>query len=484
MVVAGALVSPSLAAVEAPLVAAARASLEAGDGEQAWALLHDDPLRLTTARGLWVDVLLDLGRWSEAATALGGEEPVASWPGHERAWRWHQLAQCRLALGEAEAAVAAAAAALAGDVGALAIDRCLWTLAQACVAAGRVQPARQAAERLWTGWPRSPLRLRAGVLCARLLAEEDPRRARQVLTEVLVRADGADRLQAGEALCLLLLAAGRQADARRWFADLSAEAPAEWRERLAALIAAVDQVALTRTAPATVVERLLAGEVVPLAAASSVVEVIVRGGLDGALAAEALERLDDFVPDREELALVRNSHPQLLARGLYALAHGAQHSGRSALAAAALAELRASADSGVEVGYAWMALATASEHEVARAAWARAAAALPVDHPQHALAARSAARPLLAEVPPGVRLTGPAADAQAAALAEACAILATAAWAGEDERHHACRYLLAQAFAQRGMADEALHALASLPLAGPQRRLAAERFRARIEADR
>ncbi|MBA2482632.1 MAG: hypothetical protein H0V44_18370 [Planctomycetes bacterium] len=210
--------SASAGAVEeSPAVAAARAAIAAGQAVEAERLVADSPgiaskgpellilARARLALGRPEECLRSLGI-ADAATALAA---IARWKAPLSGEAAQLGSEALLATPPVDHAVVSSLLQTAIDHPGVGVeaDRCLALFCQSCLLAGRNETGMQAAAKLWQDWPRSRYRVRGGLVVARAVAQEDPDRARLILTTI--RVDSAisaqDRLDAAEQLCHVLL---------------------------------------------------------------------------------------------------------------------------------------------------------------------------------------------------------------------------------------------------------------------------------------
>jgi len=192
-------------------IQAAIKALDSGQAVAALQVLNGHPaagvpgkVRLIQARAL-----LALGRHHEAAArlGLGDVEQLDAWPESLRAAASAVAGEISLASGALDAARPQLERALRLRGEGVAIDRTMVLLAECSERQGDTATALRYAHAVWRDWARSPLRGRAGVIEARLIAKEHPDQARSVLAgvRVLDQVEPTTRLAAAELLCHLLL---------------------------------------------------------------------------------------------------------------------------------------------------------------------------------------------------------------------------------------------------------------------------------------
>jgi hypothetical protein len=193
-----------LSAVEArdPVIMAADKALAAGQPVAALQLLDGH----SSAGGR---ALLTLGRQQEATGRLGVEtlDQLNGWPEPLRAAASALAGEIALAGGKLDQARPLLERALRLRGERVATDRIMVLLAECGERQGDAAFALRYAHAVWRDWPRSPYRARAGVIEARLIANQQPDQARSVLAGVRVmdQVDADTRLSAAELLCHLLL---------------------------------------------------------------------------------------------------------------------------------------------------------------------------------------------------------------------------------------------------------------------------------------
>ena len=199
------------ASVDDPVLLSAKNALANGQAIAALQLLQGHragaiPGQVTLLRA---QALLALGRASEAQAAIGPHDQIAwaRWPERWRSAAAAVLGEAYALEGQSEAARLWLAQALTKPGVEVAVDRILLLYAETLVICGEVTQAERVAHALWRDWPRSAYRARAGVLEARLLAEQQPDQARMLLAGVrsLDALDSQTHLAASELLCRLLL---------------------------------------------------------------------------------------------------------------------------------------------------------------------------------------------------------------------------------------------------------------------------------------
>jgi hypothetical protein len=199
------------AAISDVIYDSAQSAWSHGQSAAAADLLRQHPALpiLGRERLLLARCLLATGRPDEALSQVwppDAGENLSRWPAALRAQALQTGAEALIARdGSSRQAVAWISAAIDGrDVPA---DRCLLLLAEQLISLGDRSQARRCLERLWGGYPRSEHRPHAGVELAKLLAEEEPLRARETLAAVraMDRTSPGIRLQAAELLCRLLI---------------------------------------------------------------------------------------------------------------------------------------------------------------------------------------------------------------------------------------------------------------------------------------
>ncbi|MBA3697415.1 MAG: hypothetical protein H0W78_00920 [Planctomycetes bacterium] len=202
-----------LGAAEArdPVIMAADKALAAGQPVAALHLLdgHSSAGGPGLARLLQARALLTLGRQQEAAGRLGVDtiDQMNAWPEALRAAVSALAGEIALAGGNLEQARPFLERALRLRGERVALDRIMVLLAECGERQGDAALALRFAHAVWRDWPRSPYRARAGVIEARLIANQQPDQARSVLAGVRVmdQVDEDTRLSAAELLCHLLL---------------------------------------------------------------------------------------------------------------------------------------------------------------------------------------------------------------------------------------------------------------------------------------
>jgi tetratricopeptide (TPR) repeat protein len=193
------------------VIQAALKALDAGQAVAALQVLSGHPAAGVPGkvRLIQVRALLALGRHQEAAGLLRLEdaEQANAWPEAQRAAASALAGEIALAGGNFVAARVHLERALRLHGEGVAIDRTMVLLAECCERQGDTAMALRYAHAVWRDWARSPHRGRAGVIEARLIANEQPDQARSVLTGVrtLDHVDLTTRLSAAELLCHLLL---------------------------------------------------------------------------------------------------------------------------------------------------------------------------------------------------------------------------------------------------------------------------------------
>ncbi len=193
------------------VIQAALKALDTGQAVAALQVLSGHPAAGVPGkvRLIQVRALLALGRHQEAAglLKLDDAEQANTWPEAQRAAASALAGEIALAGGNFVAARAHLERALRLHGEGVAIDRTLVLLAECCERQGDTAMALRYAHAVWRDWARSPHRGRAGVIEARLIANEQPDQARSVLAGVraLDHVDLTTRLTAAELLCHLLL---------------------------------------------------------------------------------------------------------------------------------------------------------------------------------------------------------------------------------------------------------------------------------------
>ncbi len=193
-----------------PLLVAARTALADNQPLGTVNLLRGHPglARMGAERLLLARAQLALGRGDQALAVLATDTPAAlsGWLAPLRGAVALCAGEARLQRGEDQAAcVWLALAARTGGEG-VESDRCLALLVELARRLGDRAAERDYAEALWHGWVRSPWRVAGGLALARLLADGEPDKAREVLAGVLqAEASPLQRLAASELLCHLLL---------------------------------------------------------------------------------------------------------------------------------------------------------------------------------------------------------------------------------------------------------------------------------------
>jgi hypothetical protein len=499
-----------------PVLAAAVRALDAGQPVSALGLLRDHPglARPGAARLAQARAMAALGRHAEAARQLQVADPAAlgAWPELLRGEVAALLGEASAAAGDALAARAWLELACRHVGEGLAVDRVLVLLAELCDRTGDQAAAQRYAHVVWRDWPRSPLRARAGLIEARLLAARAPDQARALLAGVRAM-DGVEestRVAAAELLCRLLLPTRPGPCLVVAEQELrTAREPGQLPLYRALALAAFDPVegaaALQRLPPVlagdpaarAALQRLALGsgtsddrpqrieraraelELGRLAEARAMLEPLAASEplalallaeipgvpLDGFLASAAIA--DATAATAVGIAFARRGEHSrawpLLQRVLGGAAAtpsasllfwGARAARQQAPAEAQrlASRLLALDEPGIETGLAWAEEAQRLEHEDAgadraRAAWERAARALPNDHAWHAAATWRAAKPLVES---------------ASGLDRARALLERVEVSAQSQDHLRCRFLLAQVHERGGRGAEALEIIQSL----------------------
>lgn len=203
-----------MAAVEGddPVVVAAQKALAAGQPLAALHVLHEHAQQdqRGLARLIQVKAMIALGRHQEAQQRLGVQtiEQMKEWPERLHAAVAALMGESVLARGDIAAARPWLEQALRTSSDGVEIDRTLVLLAECCESLGEHAVAQRYAHVVWRDWTRSQYRARAGVLEARLCAENQPDQARTLLAGVrsLDAVEPGTRMIAAELLCRLLLA--------------------------------------------------------------------------------------------------------------------------------------------------------------------------------------------------------------------------------------------------------------------------------------
>lgn len=194
-----------------PVIMAADKALAAGQPVAALHLLdgHSSAGVPGLACLLQARALLTLGRQQEATGRLGVEtlDQLNGWPEPLRAAASALAGEIALAGGKLDQARPLLERALRLRGERVANDRIMVLLAECGERQGDAALALRYAHAVWRDWPRSPYRARAGVIEARLIADQQPDQARSVLAGVRVmdQVDADTRLSAAELLCHLLL---------------------------------------------------------------------------------------------------------------------------------------------------------------------------------------------------------------------------------------------------------------------------------------
>ncbi len=195
-----------------PVITAAQKALAAGQPLAALQVLHEHAQQdqRSLARLIQVRAMVALGRHQEAQQRLGVQtiEQLREWPERLHAAVAALMGEIVLANGEIAVARSWLEQALRTSSEGVEIDRTLVLLAECCERLGDHAVAQRYAHVVWRDWTRSPYRARAGVLEARLCAENQPDQARTLLAGVrsLDAVEPGTRMIAAELLCRLLLA--------------------------------------------------------------------------------------------------------------------------------------------------------------------------------------------------------------------------------------------------------------------------------------
>jgi tetratricopeptide (TPR) repeat protein len=194
-----------------PVIQSVQKALANGQAVAALQLLadHRDVNKPGQICVLRAQALLAIGRTSEALACIGLPDQTAwaRWPERWRTSAAAVLGEAYALEGKYDVARQWLARALTKPGLEVVVDRLLLLYAETLVQCGENSQAERVAHALWRDWPRSPYRARAGLLEARLLAEQQPAQARMILAGVrsLDALDPQTHLAAAELLCKLLL---------------------------------------------------------------------------------------------------------------------------------------------------------------------------------------------------------------------------------------------------------------------------------------
>jgi len=508
------LISALLPAQDDPLVAAAAEALAGRRLPEALALLDGNPATAQPglARLLLAQTRLAAGAAATAAAVIGPVTQLDRWPAAQRGAAGTVLVDAALAQHLDAPALLLMLRQVLDCTPLPQRDRLLLVYAATARDSGDRANARQALQAVWDGWPRSPHRPAAGLALAAELPADASLAVREILITVrqLPQATPAQRGAAAGALCALLLA-DRPGEALVVASRAQAEpqAPPElarWRAlALAALdpragLAALDALPESeRAAPQVISARDAALQAAARGGSISVAQLVAR--------AQALADLGQVEQARALLDGPAHEDGTALAvlvrlPGVDPVAALARPAARQPLAAVALAAVLADTDPirawqalapalvpgalppvqawdwqrrldpdaagraaaatallaldvpGPATGTAWADEARRRERAGSPVgdAWARAARALPDDHPWQAECAYRAA----------LRL------ADADAWAEIIAMLTGPAWRNDTPIALRCRFLLAQAQIKAKAAEEARHTLEDLLARGDE----------------